>query len=98
MIVTPFRTRAAICAAGAALIATLTVGTWIAVADANDDAFAAEVGKLGITGNTAALRDLGQLICHDLGLGRGTSPDTVAKDFETNGAAIVAAAKKAYCP
>ena len=96
MIVTSFRTRAAICAAGAALIATLTVGTGIAVADANDDAFAAEVGKLGITGNATTLRDLGQLICHDLG--RGTSPDTIAKDFEANGAAIVAAAKKAYCP
>jgi hypothetical protein len=93
---TSVRTRSAIWAAGGALIAALTVGTAIASADAADDAFAADVGKLGISGSPAALRDLGQLICADLG--RGTSPDTIAQEFEQNGPALVAAAKKAYCP
>src|SRR6516165_2172329 len=41
MMLNSFRTRAAICAAGAAVVAALTAGTAIAVADANDDSFAA---------------------------------------------------------
>jgi uncharacterized protein DUF732 len=97
MIVTSFRTRAAICAAGAAAVAALTAGTAIAGADANDDAFAAAVKPLGITGEPTALRTIGLLICGDLI--NGKTPDQISAEFETsNNAAVIAAAKSAYCP
>jgi hypothetical protein len=96
---TSFRTRAAICAAGAAVFAALTAGTAIAVADANDDAFTAALQKAGISStDPAVLHDLGRLICRDLAL--GTAPDKIAQDFDPpgQGAVLVAAAKQAYCP
>ena len=96
MIVTSFRTRAAICAAGAAVVA-VTAGTAIAGADANDDAFAAAIKPLGITGDQVALRTLGLLICGDLNSGK--TPDQISAEFQTsNNAAFIAAAKSAYCP
>jgi hypothetical protein len=108
MIVTSFRTRAAICAAGAAVFAALTVGTAIAVADANDDAFTAAAQQAAKFTNPAGLPALGREICTDLG--KGTSPDQIAADLmaytSTEGGslsqqqsnALIAAAKKSYCP
>jgi acetylornithine/succinyldiaminopimelate/putrescine aminotransferase len=84
-------------AAGAALLATLTVGTAIAQADAKDDAFVAALQKVGVkVEDTNMARGLGLMICGDLGTGK--TPEQIAQDFEQNGAAIVSAAKASYCP
>jgi hypothetical protein len=97
MMMNSFRTRAAMCAAGAAVVAALTAGTAIAVADASDDAFAAAVKPLGITGDPAALRVIGLLICGDLI--NGKTPEQISAEFQTSdNAAVIAAAKSAYCP
>jgi hypothetical protein len=105
---TSFRTRAAICAAGAAVFAALTAGTAIAGADANDDAFIAAVQQQLTVANPAGLPVMGREICTDLG--KGTSPDQIAADLmaytapdgtkmsQQQAKAIVAAAKKSYCP
>jgi acetylornithine/succinyldiaminopimelate/putrescine aminotransferase len=84
-------------AAGAVVFAALSVGTAVAHADANDDAFAASLQKLGVkVEDPSAARPIGLLICGDLRSGR--TPDMIAQDFEENGLAVVAAAKAAYCP
>jgi Protein of unknown function (DUF732) len=98
MKLTSVRTRAAICAAGAAVFA-LTAGTAIASADSSDDAFVAALRNAGITVDNPGptLYDLGRLICTDLKSGK--TPDQIAQDFEGGqGPAVVAAAKQAYCP
>jgi acetylornithine/succinyldiaminopimelate/putrescine aminotransferase len=88
------RTAAAV---GAAVLCTLTVSTAIANADAKDDAFVAALQKLGMNVQDPEMaHGLGLLICGDLRSGR--TADQIAPDFEQNGAAIVAAAKSAYCP
>jgi acetylornithine/succinyldiaminopimelate/putrescine aminotransferase len=83
--------------AGVAACAALSLGSAIAHADANDDAFAASLQKLGVkVEDPSAARPIGLLICGDLRSGR--TPDQIAQDFEENGLAVVAAAKAAYCP
>jgi len=96
MIVTSFRTRAAICAAGAAVVAALTAGTVIAVADANDDAFARVFYQAMAAASTPASGEAPAAVpfnepppdtIYALGrqicsdLGKGTSPDQIAADL-----------------
>ena len=96
MIVTSFRTRAAICAAGAAVVAALTAGTVIAVADANDDAFARVFYQAMAAASTSAsgdapaavpfvetLEDTGYTLGRQIcsDLGKGASPDQIAADL-----------------
>ena len=96
MIVTSFRTRAAICAAGAAVAAALTAGTAIAVADANDDAFLRAFNQAFRAASTSASGEIPASVpfqppppdaVYALGrqicsdLGKGTSPDQVAADL-----------------
>ena len=96
MMVNSFRTRAAISTAGAAVVVALTAGTAIAGADAIDDAFVATLQKLGLTESPNTARALGLSICGDLVAGR--TPTAVDPEFTPNGAAIIVAAKQAYCP
>jgi Protein of unknown function (DUF732) len=96
MIVNSFRTRAAICPAGAAMVAALTAGTAIAVADANDDAFARAFNQAMVAASTPASGENPATVpfnppppdtIYALGrqicsdLGKGTSPDQVAADL-----------------
>jgi hypothetical protein len=91
MMMNSFRTRAAICAAGAAVVAALTAGTAIAGADANDDAFAAAYDRAWTIDRPSdeppppasiasspvwQTAPIGRQICSDLG--NGTSPDQIA--------------------
>jgi Protein of unknown function (DUF732) len=79
MMLNSFRTRAAICAAGAAVVTALTAGTAIAVADANDDAFIAALKNAGYpvqVQNPAAASTLGRDVCAELA--KGVTPDQLA--------------------
>jgi len=80
MIVNSFRTRAAICAAGAAVVAALTAGTAIGVADANDDAFVAAMQKAGWpVKNAANAPAMGKDVCAELA--KGVTPDQIVATF-----------------
>ena len=81
MMMNSFRTRVAICAAGAALVAALTAGTAIAGADANDDAFNAAMQKAGwpAAKTPDGYTQLGRDICDDMA--KGTTQDQIVKTF-----------------
>jgi hypothetical protein len=96
MMMNSFRTRAAMCAAGAAVVAALTAGTAIAVADANDDAFVGAFNQAMQAAGTSASGeypatapfpapppDTIYALGHQIcsDLGKGTSPDQVAADL-----------------
>lgn len=89
--------------------AALAVSTAIAGADATDDAFLAQMHKLGFTwpaGDDADIVSMGHQICSDRNAGQ--TPDQIAQDIhKTLGAkgitfadvtSMVSAAESAYCP
>lgn len=91
--------------AGAALIASTAVAT----ADAKDDAFLAQMHKLGFTwpaGDDSDIVSMGHQICADRNAGK--TPDAIAQDIHsTLGAkgitfadvtSMVSAAESNYCP
>lgn len=80
MIVNSFRTRTAICATGAAVLAAITAGTAIAGADTKDDAFNAAMQKAGWPiKDPGAGPNLGRDICAELA--KGVTPDQIVATF-----------------
>ena len=79
MMMNSFRTRAAICAAGAAVVAALTAGTAIAGADAKDDAFNAAMQKAGwpAAPTPNGYPQLARDVCGELA--KGVTPDQIVK-------------------
>jgi hypothetical protein len=89
--------------------AALTMSSAIAVADSTDDAYLAQLHKLGVTwpaGEDSVAVALGHAICVDRN--NGFTPDQIATDVhnQLNGkgfsyqdaTAIVSAAESNYCP
>jgi hypothetical protein len=86
----------------AVVAAALTVGSGVAVAD--DDAYIAQMTKLGFSGDRDGMIALAHAICSDRS--SGYTPDQLAKVVETkftnatyqDATAAVSAAESAYCP
>lgn len=89
--------------------AALTSGTGIAMADAADDAYLAQMQKLGFTwpaGDDSSIISMGHQICADRNTGK--TPDAIAQDIHTTLApkgitfadvtSMVSAAESNYCP
>ncbi|MCV7426179.1 DUF732 domain-containing protein [Mycobacterium montefiorense] len=81
---------------------SLTVGTGVAVAD--DDGYLAQIKKIGLTGDSTALIQLGHLICADRA--NGDTPDQLAQVVQkqnpgislSDATGVVSAAESNYCP
>lgn len=85
-------------------LATAAFAMSSGVALADDDAYLAQMSKLGLTGDKDTLIALGHAICADRS--QGYTPDQLAKVVETkftnatyqDATAAVSAAESAYCP
>ncbi|MCV7167730.1 DUF732 domain-containing protein [Mycobacterium stomatepiae] len=85
-----------------AVAGALTVGTGIAVAD--DDGYLAQIHKIGLTGDSTGLIQLGHLICADRA--NGETPDQLAQVVQSknpgislsDATGVVSAAESNYCP
>jgi hypothetical protein len=86
-----------------AIVATgFSLSSGIALAD--DDAYLAQMSKLGFTGDKDTMIALGHAICADRSMGE--TPDQLAKVVQTkfsnatyqDATAAVSAAESAYCP
>ena len=88
--------------APAIVAAALTAGTGVAVAD--DDGYLAQIKKIGLTGDSTALIQLGHLICVDRA--NGDTPDQLAQVVQkqnpgislSDATGVVSAAESNYCP
>jgi Protein of unknown function (DUF732) len=91
------------------IAASLTTSTAIAVADSADDAYIAQLHRLGVTwpqGEDSDAISLGHQICADRNAGK--TPDEIATDIHAalsgkgftyaDSTAIVSAAESNYCP
>ncbi|AXN44883.1 MULTISPECIES: DUF732 domain-containing protein [Mycobacterium] len=98
----------AACTAPVAVGAALVFGTAVATADATDDAFLAQMHKLGFTwpaGDDSDIVSMGHQICADRMSGK--TPDAIAQDIHTtlgekgitfaDVTSMVSAAESTYC-
>ncbi|BAV41494.1 DUF732 domain-containing protein [Mycobacterium ulcerans] len=98
----------AACTAPVAVGAALVFGTAVATADATDDAFLAQMHKLGFTwpaGDDSDIVSMGHQICADRMSGK--APDAIAQDIHTtlgekgitfaDVTSMVSAAESTYC-